>query len=725
MSKRARPKTRRTDRPRDSAKLLRNQRSADRIVWATVSKRTIVLFVLSLVVSSFALASANVETPEPPLSPRHETRLNQPPLVAKETLPPPQVAFLSEVSPVLTGQNTQSVGDKPLVSQRSPVSDQGSAVAKPKTPTISRATPLLSQVSSKVARQGTQISLNGQMYTAAWRQWQVGASVRTAISDVGLMQNLGMELLSTRDFARQPIQWFSDPTRKPLVLATQLGGAYRYLDISDFAKMAGWQLQVVGDKLQITSVPARLKDIQQGSQAWGSRIIIDLDRPTPWRVSDRVTEGVITLDASADPTLIDRFKAPPPQPPQPPQEIEDVAPVPVKPQSDLPVLRVENAQNQTTIRVQIPEGKRIQVFSVPNPNRLVIDLRPDALLEKEILWAPGIRWRQQYVNLGQSRFPVVWLEVDPRVNRMSFRPIWSNPATQVGTAPLIRTAQLWQATAAINAGFFNRKQELPLGAIRRDGRWFSGPILNRGAIAWNETGQFKIGRLSLQETLATSAGMSQPVLFLNSGYVKAGISRYTPEWGPTYTPLTDNEILVYVQNNQVTAQMPGGIVGQSVFPIPTDGYLLTLRGDGAAAASFLGVGTQVRLGQSTTPTDFASYPQILGAGPLLVQNRQIVLDAKAEQFSDAFSKQMAIRSAIATTTTGSLMIAAIHSRVGGRGPSLAETAQLLQQMGAIDALNFDGGSSTGLYLGGQLLDRSPYTASRVHNALGLFLAPLP
>jgi exopolysaccharide biosynthesis protein len=101
------------------------------------------------------------------------------------------------------------------------------------------------------------------------------------------------------------------------------------------------------------------------------------------------------------------------------------------------------------------------------------------------------------------------------------------------------------------------------------------------------------------------------------------------------------------------------------------------------------------------------------------------LDAKAEQFSEAFSQQMAIRSAIATTPTGTLMIAAIHSRVGGRGPSLAETAQLLQQMGAIDALNFDGGSSTGLYLGGQLLDRSPYTASRVHNALGLFLAPLP
>src|SRR5690242_13076361 len=149
MSKRARPNTRRADRPRASAKLLRNQRSADLIVWATVSKRTIVLFVLSLVVSSFALASANVETPEPPLSPRQEERQSQPQPVANEILPLPQVAFLSGVSPVLTLQNTQPSQRKPLVSQPALVSDQGSAGTKAKTPTISRATPLSSQVSSK------------------------------------------------------------------------------------------------------------------------------------------------------------------------------------------------------------------------------------------------------------------------------------------------------------------------------------------------------------------------------------------------------------------------------------------------------------------------------------------------------------------------------------------------------------------------------------------------
>jgi exopolysaccharide biosynthesis protein len=106
---------------------------------------------------------------------------------------------------------------------------------------------------------------------------------------------------------------------------------------------------------------------------------------------------------------------------------------------------------------------------------------------------------------------------------------------------------------------------------------------------------------------------------------------------------------------------------------------------------------------------------------LLIQNRQIVLNALAEEFSEAFNRQLASRSVIATTAQGTLMLITIHQRVGGQGPSLAETARLIQQMGATQALNLDGGSSTALYLGGQLLDRIPSTAAQVHNGIGVFV----
>ena len=178
--------------------------------------------------------------------------------------------------------------------------------------------------------------------------------------------------------------------------------------------------------------------------------------------------------------------------------------------------------------------------------------------------------------------------------------------------------------------------------------------------------------------------------------------------------------MVLVKNNQVIEQIPGGKASTTAFLIPEDGYLLALRSSQSAAAN-LPVNTQIKIHNQTFPGEFASYPNILGAGPLLLQNRQIVLDGEREKFSPAFNTQKASRSAIGTTPQGKIIIAAVHRRIGDRGPSLTEMAQLMQRLGTTDALNLDGGSSTSLVLGDQLIDRPPATAARVHNGIGIFL----
>jgi hypothetical protein len=560
---------------------------------------------------------------------------------------------------------------------------------------------------------GTQISLNGQTWSATWSQRQVDAKdkVHTGISDAGVTQVLGVELLNTENPAKQPVKWFSQPTTTPFILDSWLKGGYRYLDVTELAQTAGWQLRTFGNTLLITTPPVRVEAIQSSQQPWGENIVIDLDRPTPWQVTQQsaptplklpsqagevkqppTQAWVITIDAS--PPAPERASPAPPAPPAPPAA-------------------------QTILRVNVPDGLSPRVTTLLNPYRLAIDFRADAWPSRDILWAPGLRYRQQFVDLDAARFPVVWLEINLHASGLLLKPIWSDPTTLIGTAPLIQTAQRYAAAAAINGGFFNRHEQLPLGAIRRDGQWLSSPILNRGVIAWNELGQVKVGRLSLQETLTTSLGERLPILAFNSGYVQAGITRYTSDWGPTYTPLNDNEVIAVVQNHQVTAQLSGGNAGKTAFPIPPNGYLLAIR-DNHAAVNSLPIGTVINL-DTTVPSDFTSYPQILGAGPLLIQNHQIVLDAKAEQFSDAFIKETAPRSAIGITSAGTLLIIAVHNRSVGTGPTLAELARIMQQMGCVDALNLDGGSSTSLYLGGQLLDRSPSTAARIHNGLGVFL----
>lgn len=611
---------------------------------------------------------------------------------------PKIISFLVTIS-LWLASNASNAQPSPVIT---PLINQNSAA----TPDVS---------SPRLLASGNQVSLNGRTLPAAWSQWQ-NQDIRTAISDAGMTQLLGVELLNTEDATKQPVQWFSQPITTPLILASWLTSGARYLDVTDFARKAGWQLQPSGNTLHITSPAARVQTIRQGRQPWGDRIVLDLNRPTSWQIQQQSVsktsnqEWTITIDAAADSALIQAFN------PSSSNQLLN------SDNSQTRILKVETTPTLTTIRLSVPSQLSPRVSTLPNPNRLIIDLRPDAMVERDILWAKGLRWRQKFVNLGSDRFPVVWLEINPRTTGLTLKPITSEATTIVGIAPLTKTARAHSAAAAINGGFFNRKNQLPLGAIRRDGRWLSSPILNRGAIAWNDSGLVKINRLSLQETIITSTGRL-PISTFNSGYVQAGIARYSSAWGSTYTPLTDNEIIVVVQNNQVTAQLPASIAGKTTFPIPSNGYLLAIRDNNAAVGS-LAIGTLVREESATVPADFGRYPYIIGAGPVLVQNRQIVLNAKSEGFSDAFIREKAARSAIGVTDSGTVLIAAVHNRPGGAGPTLSEIAKVMQQMGCVDALNFDGGSSTSLYLGGQLLNRSPRTAARVHNGLGVFLPHL-
>jgi hypothetical protein len=350
-----------------------------------------------------------------------------------------------------------------------------------------------------------------------------------------------------------------------------------------------------------------------------------------------------------------------------------------------------------------------------NPSRLIIDLRPDVPVGRNIAWAPGLRWREQTLALGGRQFPISWLEITPRQAGVRLQPIWGDGSTLTGIQPLPQIAQRWQAAAAINGGFFNRERQLPLGAIRRDGQWISGPILNRGVIAWNDQGGFRVGRLSLQHSLV-AGGQRLPINDLDSGYVQAGIARYTRAWGSAYTPLSGNEIVATITNNRVANIQ----TANSPVAIPTDGFLLVARRTNLAGLS---EGMPVQVQMQTNPADLEGYPNILGAGPLLVASGQIVLNAAAEQFGAGLDAQLAPRSAIGQTADGRIFLATTHNRVGGAGPSLPEWAQLMRNLGAVDALNLDGGSSSSLYLGGRLVDRHSVTTARVHNAIGVFIQP--
>ncbi|MEO1093886.1 MAG: phosphodiester glycosidase family protein [Cyanobacteria bacterium J06638_28] len=559
----------------------------------------------------------------------------------------------------------------------------------------SRPTAVSSSSLAAVTAQGDQVVVPGHPFLPI--PWQQRGD-RIGLADIPLMRYLGLDLQDTPVAGQQPVLWFA---AEPEALPTWYDNGHRYLDMTDWADEQNWSLRPVGNELQLQfPLPfGRIEAGRRAQQSWGDRLVLEVNEPVPWVLEETANEFTLQVQAYLD------FEA------------DALTSAPGNLLANLEVSVTKGSG--TLIHGTFDQTARPRVWSLTNPDRIVIDITQGDVVPRDIRWAPGIRWRDEYLTVGNRAFPVHQIHLEPET-AASLCPLWPNPEQMPGIAPLATTTRNWGAVAAINGGFFNRNNQLPLGAIRRDGQWISGPILNRGAIAWNNQGQFLARRLFLTHVLTTALEQRFTVKHINSGYVEAGIGLYTPHWGTTYTPILDNEILVTVEQNRVVQQIPAGAAGSGAYPIPPTGALLVLRADSTAARA-LAPGTAITLTPETRPVIFDGLPHALGGGPLLVQGGQVVLNAQAEGFSNAFVTQAAPRSAIGITQDGTVLLVAVHYSPGGRGPTLQETAQIMRQLGAQDALNLDGGNSASLYLGGSLLNRHPDTVGRVHNGLGVFL----
>jgi len=584
--------------------------------------------------------------------------------------------------------------------------------------------PVYAQNSQKnVLKQGTKTVLNQREITLPWMQWQEGNKTYIGVSDVALQNILGVELLSTNNHNQQPVQWFN--TYK--TLPANFVNPYRYLNIENLIQNTGITFQVEGNTLKINTPNSRVNKVYDINQSQQKSVVIELEKPTFFRVSQARDKAVIVIEGNLSNALGANVNNSSINPFNHTGALEDEGDTIRGIENILPsgsLFNVETNNNLTLVHIDIPTGHNVRVNS-SNPNRLFVELKPDAMTQKNINWSDDISWQNRYVrinNPARDTFFVSLLKVDLQKSQLDLRPITPNSNTMTGTSPLTTIAQGQGAIAAINGGFFNRNNQLPLGAIRNTNQWKSSPILNRGVIAWNDAGNVKIGRLEFQEVITNSTGDRLISDYINSGYVQRGVSRYTRNWGDSYTTLSDNETVIVVDNNRITDKIEIPKAGSNNISIPPNGYLIVLRNSAQLATRFM-PNQQLQVNTITTPSDLGNYPYMLGAGPVLLSNGQVVLNGEAEKFSNAFNQQRASRSGVAVDSQGNLMFVAVHQRINGPGPSLQEFAQVLQQLGATDALNLDGGSSTQIYLGGTLIDRSPVTAARVHNGLGLFLRP--
>ena len=198
---------------------------------------------------------------------------------------------------------------------------------------------------------------------------------------------------------------------------------------------------------------------------------------------------------------------------------------------------------------------------------------------------------------------------------------------------------------------------------------------------------------------------------LNSGYVQRGLSRYTRAWGPTYRALSGEEQALTLKEGRVDAVFDQSALDRGV-PLPLKGDLIVARGGIALPAQ---VGDAVTI-KTRSSNPLGELPQVMGGGPLLLQNGRVVLNGRQEGFSPGFLAVSAPRTVVAQDKQRVWLLTA--KGADGSDPTLLETSLALRQLDLTDALNLDGGGSTTMLIANTTVMTGRGITPRVQNGLG-------
>jgi hypothetical protein len=136
--------------------------------------------------------------------------------------------------------------------------------------------------------------------------------------------------------------------------------------------------------------------------------------------------------------------------------------------------------------------------------------------------------------------------------------------------------------------------------------------------------------------------------------------------------------------------------------ICSDNELLLMSADREVPA-----GAAVKLSVEA-PTAASRAHATMGGGPRIVRSGSVSVEFQAEGTSQSHAFDRHPRSAVGVSRDSTtLWLAAVDGRSPGysRGMDLEELASFMIALGAWDALNLDGGGSTAMVLGGQVLGR--------------------
>ena len=546
------------------------------------------------------------------------------------------------------------------------------------------------EVRFAASRSGNRIVIAGQRLSGGW-QWQGQRDDQP--DELWLPLDLLEGQLGFSRLENGNLEWYGEQRPLESIPQRPLGDEVA-LEVADWLAAVGVRSSTRGRQLLLELPAPLLQRLRRGKGSNAGRVVFDLDGP-------------VFVQRLGSDLLLD-FRSNPGQ------------------QRLLRTLGLQPRQTENGLRLQ-GQATRLSTLTLADPWRVVLDglgePAAEAVRAQQQTPLPlshpavaGLVRRGLVLERRQVTVGVKPLEVLRAGGDLPNLGLKLKPLTMVGSQQGLRfLPQLTRPAGAVigvNGGYFNRIRQLPLGALRRNGVWLSGPILNRGVIAWNQNSALQFGRLRLDQDLVVNGGRRWGLGYLNSGYVQKGLSRYTRAWGPVYRALSGEEQALLVRDGIVETLYASAALRRGV-PLAAQTDLVVARG-GARLPAQPGDRVTLRLRANSM---LGESSNVLGGGPLLLQEGRVVLNGRGEGFSPGFLSLSAPRTVVGSGEGGTWLLTLRGST--GSDPTLLETTLAMQQLGLRDALNLDGGSSTTMDVAGRSLMNGRGSSPRIHNGLGL------
>ncbi|MGH9871152.1 MAG: phosphodiester glycosidase family protein [Pyrinomonadaceae bacterium] len=301
----------------------------------------------------------------------------------------------------------------------------------------------------------------------------------------------------------------------------------------------------------------------------------------------------------------------------------------------------------------------------------------------------------------------------------------------VGLETVSSQAARYGAPAATNGGYFRtagtyRGDSIGLLMLNRD--LISESNNERAVLGLVDVGNktdVVFGHLKFSGEIAVGSS-KHPVHGLNRPLSADELIVFTPKFHRT--TLTNPEgIEVVVRRNRVASI--GDQKGSS--NIPVDGYVISAVGKSrewlkvnVRKSSRISFAWRLESIEPGDKTDWTSPYSIVGGGPQLIRAGKVAITDKQEKMAAGFAADCHPRTAIAKLDSGKLLLVTVDGRQPGisMGMSLYMLADLLLELGAVEAINLDGGGSTTMVIHNKVVNKpSDQTGERpVSDAILVF-----